>query len=207
MNCEIISLGPIEANCTIVWGEEKKAWIIDPGAQGDKVISFLKANGLEPALIIVTHGHFDHIGGIPELQKAYEGLCVHIAKEDEQMLGHPQNLWEPYYPMISKPSPLKADLDDGVVITEGGIAAKIIATPGHTPGGVCVHFESENILVSGDTLFAGSCGRTDFPGGDARVLRESLLRLAKLPTVTKVIPGHGSTTTIEIELATNPYLR
>ena len=107
---------------------------------------------------------------------------------------------------MQKPATLVADLVDGATLTAGGLTAQVIATPGHTPGGACFLFAEQKLLLTGDTLFAGSCGRTDFPGGDMAAMRESLRRLASLPPETRVIPGHGEETTIGRERATNPYM-
>lgn len=207
MHVHVLPLGPIEANCVILWDDPKKAWIVDPGADVETVKDFLNSNELQPSIVIATHGHFDHIGAIPELLKMYEGLKFHIGEGDEQMLGHPDNAWPPYYPQIEKPANVMADLTDGQVISEGGLSATIIATPGHTPGGVCLYFKDEDLLITGDTLFAGSCGRTDFPGGSMPTLMASLARLATLPPETRVISGHGPETSIAQELVVNPYLQ
>jgi glyoxylase-like metal-dependent hydrolase (beta-lactamase superfamily II) len=206
MNIQVFQLGPIETNCTVLWDDPSKAWIVDPGADPEIVKDFLDSNGLKPSLVIATHGHFDHIGGVPALLESYEGLEFHIAAGDEPMIGHPDNAWPPYYPRIEKPAKVFADLVDGMALENGALSAKVIATPGHTPGGVCLYFEKENLLLSGDTLFAGSCGRTDFPGGSMPVLMASLGRLAVLPPETRVIPGHGPETSIRQELESNPYL-
>ena len=207
MHVHILPLGPIEANCVILWDDPSKAWIVDPGADVESVKAFLESNDLKPSLVIATHGHFDHIGAIPDLLNAYEGLKFHIGPGDEAMLGQPDNAWPPYYPCRAKPANVMADLSDGTMLDEGGLCAKIIATPGHTPGGVCLYFEKENLLITGDTLFAGSCGRTDFPGGSMPTLMASLARLAVLPQETRVISGHGPETSIGQELVVNPYLQ
>ncbi len=207
MTKQTLSVGPIEANCTILWDNPDAAWIVDPGADAEIILEFLKSKNLKPAVILLTHAHFDHIGAVPQLLAQYPNLPVHVGPSDEQMIGHPLNSWVPYYPSTPKPSTLVTDLTNGATLEIGGITAKIIATPGHTPGGVCVYFEKEKLILTGDTLFAGSCGRTDFPGGSAKVLSESLKRLATLPPDTEVIPGHNNSTTIGIEVKTNPYLQ
>ncbi len=208
MNKQILSVGPIEANCTILWNDnDPSAWIIDPGSDASRIIEFIETKNLSPVLIALTHAHFDHLSAIPELLERYPDIPVHVGPGDEVMIANPLNSWMPYYPVTPKPASLVADLLDGATLEAGGLAAKIIATPGHTPGGVCFYFESEKLVLTGDTLFAGSCGRTDFPGGNAKTLSESLKRLAKLPADTVVIPGHNDTTTIGIEVKTNPYMQ
>lgn len=207
MEKHVMPVGPIEANCVVLWGEEKKAWIVDPGADAERICAFCEEQGLEPVLIAFTHGHFDHIGAMPQIVAKWPALPVHVGPGDETIAFHSQNAWPPYYSATKAPATLVPDLTDGAELSAGGLSAKVIATPGHTPGGVCLHFEDERLLLSGDTLFAGSCGRTDFPGGSMPTLMQSLKRLAALPPKTEVVPGHGETTTIARELATNRFMR
>ena len=207
MNKEILPLGAIEANCIVLWDDPSAAWIIDPGADASRLISFMEDRHLTPALVALTHAHFDHIGAVPGLLEKWPSLPVHIGPEDEKIAFHPQNAWPPYYTPTPRPATLATDLVEGATLAAGGLTARILSTPGHTPGGVCLYFEAEHLLLTGDTLFAGSCGRTDFPGGSMKTLSASLKRLAALPPDTDVIAGHGATTTIARELAANPYLR
>jgi len=207
MKKEILPLGSIEANCIVLWDDPSAAWIVDPGADAARLIGFLSEKGLSPALVALTHAHFDHIGAITDLVAKWPSLPVHLGPADEVIAFHPQNAWPPYYSATKRPATLALDLVEGATLSAGGLSARILATPGHTPGGVCLHFENEHLLLTGDTLFAGSCGRTDFPGGSMKTLSASLARLATLPPETDVIPGHGATTTIARELASNPFLK
>ena len=207
MNQKIMPLGSIEANCVILWEDPAAAWIVDPGAEPEAICAFLGEKKLTPALILFTHGHFDHIGAVDGLLARYPELPVHVGPGDVPMIGHPQNAWPPDYEVVKKPATLVADLVDGATLTAGGLTAQVIATPGHTPGGACFLFAAQKLLLTGDTLFAGSCGRTDFPGGDRRQLGESLRRLAALDPELTVVPGHGMPTTIAREVATNPFLQ
>jgi len=207
MKKKILPLGSIAANCIVLWNEgSSDCWIVDPGQDSGDLIAFLAESGLTPAVIVLTHGHFDHVGAVPGLLAKWPDLPVHIGPGDVVMLGHPQNAWPPDYPRTPKPATLVADLTEGSTLSAGGISAKILSTPGHTPGSVCLFFEDERLLLTGDTLFAGSCGRTDFPGGSMPQMKASLKRLATLPQDTAVIAGHGTPTSIGREVASNPYM-
>lgn len=207
MERRILPLGAIGANCVILWEDPAAAWIVDPGAEPEAICAFLEKKGLTPALILFTHGHFDHIGAVDGLLARYPNIPVHIGPGDVPMIGHPQNAWPPDYEAVKKPATLVADLVDGATLSAGGLTAQVIATPGHTPGGACFLFAGQKLLLTGDTLFEGSCGRTDFPGGSPRQLNESLRRLAGLDPELTVVPGHGSITTIAREVASNPFLQ
>ena len=198
METKTLQVGSFEVNCTII-PRGDSAWIVDPGFEGDRIASVLDSLGLKPAAILLTHGHFDHIGAIPELQKKYPDLPVWMHPADMPALTHPLNRMDPFYPAI----PMPRDIRDCRTL-EG---VTVIETPGHTPGGVCYHFPEDGLLLAGDTLFAGSVGRTDFPGGSLPVLRQSLEKLAALPDATRVIPGHGPFTTIGDEKRGNPFLQ
>lgn len=207
MNKHILPLGAIEANCVILWNDPAAVWIVDPGGDAERLIAWLAENKLTPACVAITHGHFDHINAIGALAEKWPELPIHLSPGDEVVAFHPQNAWPPYYANTPRPASLVTDLVEGAEISAGGLTARVLSTPGHTPGGVCFYFEAEHLLLTGDTLFAGSCGRTDFPGGDRAALAASLKRLASLPPETDVIAGHGETTTIARERAQNPYLQ
>lgn len=192
-----IQVGSYEVNCSIM-SENGKAWIVDPGHEGARIAALLEKKGLEPEAVLLTHAHFDHITGIKELQKLFPGLPVYVHPEDTVMFGHPFNQTPGEYDSIGVP----ADIRDVATLE----IAEVIHTPGHTPGGVCYYFPGDRLLLSGDTLFAGSIGRTDFPGGSMSKMMESLRKLMELPEDTLVIPGHGSHTTIGQEKVSNPYI-
>lgn len=199
-----IQVGSFEVNCSLL-ENEGKALIIDPGQEADRIIAALENKGWEPEAILLTHGHFDHINGIPGLLERFPDLPVYVSEEDAKVMSHPMNSLPPEYSPVTVPSKnLKTDLRNFSFLT---FHFSFIPTPGHTPGGVCYFFPQEKLLLSGDTLFAGSIGRTDLPGGDMATLMRSLDSLRSLPEDTVVIPGHGMTTTIGRELASNPFLQ
>jgi glyoxylase-like metal-dependent hydrolase (beta-lactamase superfamily II) len=193
-----VTTGSFEVNCSILC-ENGRAWIVDPGDEAERIAALLEKKGLEPAGILLTHAHFDHIGGVPGLQAAFPGLKITVHANDVPVITHPMNAMPPDYPPVELPKNIIRDTD--------APGCEIIETPGHTPGGVCYHFPAEKLLLAGDTLFAGSVGRTDLPGGDVSVLMRSLEKLTTLPDDTLVIPGHGPHTTIGAEKASNPFLR
>ena len=195
--------GYFEVNCYL-WIDDvtKHGFLIDPGAQGHALMELCRDNGWIIEKILLTHGHFDHIGGIPGILAAFPDLPVYAHPSDSPMFGHPMNQYPPEYPGVAKPTKL-LDIRTATKAFPC-LEFEVLETPGHTPGSVCLKFG--DLLLSGDTLFAGSCGRTDFPGGSMAAMRRSLAELAQLPPETKVVPGHGGSTTIGHEVATNPFM-
>jgi glyoxylase-like metal-dependent hydrolase (beta-lactamase superfamily II) len=198
---KIIPVGAYEANCVILWSGDD-ALVLDPGQDAELLMAFLSGRNLRLRAILLTHGHFDHVNGIPGILEKNPGVPVYAHPSDWVMFGHPMNRNPPDYPGVGKPSGLR---DIREIVTDfPAFGFEVLETPGHTPGSVCV--KTGNLLLSGDTLFAGSCGRTDFPGGSMADMRKSLSALAKLPPETEVVPGHGPATTIAREVATNPFM-
>ncbi len=197
MKFKTLTVGLYEVNCTLAI-DGADAWVVDPGADEEAIVKAAEAEGAKIAGVLLTHAHFDHIGAIPGIKARFPEAPVYVHPSDEVMFGHPFNRLPPEYPSFLKPA--------GVVDARNFPLAEVIETPGHTPGGVCYYFKEDGILLSGDTLFAGSVGRTDFPGGSMTTLVESLKKLKALPDLTKVIPGHGPSTTIGEEKGSNPYL-
>lgn len=203
---ETLVLGALQTNCYIVYNDEsKEAIVIDPADQVDKIINFLKGNDLVCKGIMLTHGHFDHILALADL-KGKTGADVYAHEKEAELLGDPLlNASSQTGQSLS----LKADvsLKDGQVLDLIGFNIKVIHTPGHTAGGVTYLFEEQNVLISGDTLFYGSIGRSDLPTGEGRVLIDSIkTKLMVLDEKIDVYPGHGSPTTIGFEKKHNQFL-
>ena len=189
-----LPLGPLQTNCYILPGGDGRCLVIDPGDEAEKVLSFLDRHSLTLDSILLTHGHFDHVGAVRDLM-AETGCRVFLCAEDlsqpNQMTGGPLRHTDTYA--------------EGDELTLAGLHFSVLHTPGHTPGSVCLLFDGD--LFCGDTLFAGSCGRTDFPGGNPSQMRASLTRLAQLDPSLRAHPGHGPSTTIAEERMFNPYMR
>ncbi len=205
----LLQTGALVENCYLLW-RDHSAWIIDPGAEADRILSELQARDLTPSAILFTHGHFDHIGALDALLAKFPGLPVVLRPEEwSWAFTHAENQYPPFYVHQHKPESLVADL--GETFTCGGITARLIPTPGHTPGGQCILIEkdvSTPLCFTGDTLFHGTIGRTDLPGGSFAVLNQSLKHLvATLAPETTLLPGHGEPTTLAQELRSNPFLQ
>ena len=206
MDIVSITIGPFAANCHILVGQDRQAIVVDPGAEPDLIEAELASRRLTVVCYALTHGHMDHVGALAELHRRHPApIGLHPA--DAAWAFTEANQWPPYYTVPVLPAPIARTWSDGQVWTDAGLTYRVLATPGHSPGGVCFHIESEGLLVSGDTLFEGAVGRTDLPGGDPAALTASLRRLAQLPRHVIVLPGHGDRTTIGDELRRNPFVR
>jgi len=200
-----LAVGPIMANCFIVGCEETlAAAIIDPGDEPDRILQALAESNLTAKIIINTHGHFDHVGANKRL-KEVTGAPILIHSLDAPMLNQLADSAAAWGMAADNSPPPDRELQDGDEVTFGKIIFKVIHTPGHTPGGISLYTEHE--VFVGDTLFAGSIGRTDFPGGSFETLRESIQqKLFVLSDDLKVYPGHNQPTTIGVEKRTNPFV-
>lgn len=205
MNVETISVGEFQANCFAVWNTANQAIIIDPGADARLITSFLDDNNLDVASYMLTHGHVDHISAIAELYKS-RPAPIGIHPEDLEWAFLPANEFAPFYSAPQRPPAIARKLTDHQLFNDGGIEYEIIHTPGHSPGSVCLYFQKHHVLFTGDTLFAGSIGRTDLPGGSMKLMNQSLKMLAKMPGETKVYTGHGPSTTMASEKKNNFYM-
>lgn len=209
MDIQRIVTGAYQENAYLVFDGAGKAAAVDPGEDAPRILAALRDAGAELAAVLLSHGHLDHIAALPALLAA-SPAPVHVAAADADWCFTERNRLEPYEPVLAPPSTLVADLEEGAEVRAGGLVFQILATPGHSPGSVCLLLGDPSgapaVLFAGDTLFAGSIGRTDFEGGDDEAMAASLRRLAALPPQTRVLPGHGPATTIARELRVNPYL-
>jgi len=200
-----LPLGVLQANCYLLYDEEPLSGVvIDPGGDTASLEREIDARGVAVQAILNTHGHFDHVGGNAHLARLDAPLGIHPADRALLEAGGGAAWFDVAY----EPSPSPAiALTDGQTLAFGSLRLEVIHTPGHTPGSVCLHVPREGALFTGDTLFAGSVGRTDLPGGDARALTASLKRLLALSEDTVIYPGHGPASTLQKELRVNPWLK
>ena len=191
---DTLTVGSYETNCYIVRAASSRTCVvIDPGYEPRAVWGQVQALGLEIQAILLTHGHFDHVGGVRDL----------AAETDCRVYIHPDDLSMPPR-LTAGPIYYTDTYGEGDTVTEAGLSFRVLHTPGHTPGSVCLRLGND--LFCGDTLFAGSCGRTDLPGGNMGAMRASLKRLAAIPENLSVHPGHGPGSTLDEEKKYNPYL-
>lgn len=204
---EIIRVGPLQCNCSIIGDEtNREAMVIDPGDDIEDVLAIVRKHDLQVKQIVVTHAHIDHVGGAMKLRAA-TGAPILLNQNDYSLL----KMLDVQASWIGVPAPGKVEIDHSVTTGEtvnaGAHSASILHTPGHTEGSICLFFSAEKKLIAGDTLFAGSIGRTDLPGGSMQKIMRSLHEtVLALPDDTVVIPGHGPLTTIGNERENNPFL-
>jgi len=204
---EILAVGPLQCNCSIIGDEAtREAMVIDPGDDIEDVLEIIRKHNLTVKQIVITHAHIDHVGGAMKL-RAVTGASILLNENDYALLKmlDVQAAW------IGVAPPGKVEIDHsattGETVAAGSHSAQVLHTPGHTEGSICLYFAPEKRLIAGDTLFAGSIGRTDLPGGDMRKIMQSLHgTVLALPDETVVVPGHGELTTIGQERESNPFL-
>lgn len=204
---EILAVGPLQCNCSVI-GDEKtrEAMVIDPGDDVEQVLDLVRKHNLQVKQIVVTHAHIDHVGGAMKLRRA-TGAPILLNQNDYALLKmlDVQAAW------IGMPTPGNVEIDrsigHGDSVKAGSLSADVLHTPGHTEGSICLYFAPEKKLIAGDTLFAGSIGRTDLPGGSYKKIMDSLHEtVLALPDETVVVPGHGPLTSIAEERDSNPFL-
>ena len=198
MKVKAIQVGELATNCYILIDDEaKKAAVIDPGAEAELILAELDKTDAQVEYILLTHGHYDHIGGVARLHEALPQTKVYLHKADSRGTGFH------VVPLADQVEDLQY-YDDGDTLTLGSLTIHVIHTPGHTPGGVTLRVK--DVLFTGDTLFAGSMGRSDFPGGNTQQLFASLKKLAQLEGNYHVLPGHEGTTTLDRERQSNVFV-
>lgn len=207
MEIRKMPVAPIGANCYIV-SKADEAFIIDPGGDAEEIIR--AAKNFDVCYILLTHAHFDHIGGLNEVKEAFPEAKTAVHKlEKEWLYSAELNLSENFGLDSVYEQNVDIELEDGMALDFAGTKIKVLHTPGHTPGSTCFYMENSGkpVLFSGDTLFRSSIGRTDFPGGSGRKIVESIkTKLLTLPDETVVYPGHDENTSISLEKKLNPFL-
>jgi hydroxyacylglutathione hydrolase len=206
---EILPVGMLGCNCSVIGDEvSREAVVIDPGDDVSRIIEILDKHGLAVKMIVITHAHIDHIGGAQKLRE-HTGAPVYMHTADK-MLSDRLDMQAAWLGMETPPQDPGIDqaAHEGDVIRAGSIEAHVLHTPGHTPGSISLYLPLESKLIAGDTLFEGSIGRTDLPGGNMSQITQSIRgKLYTLPEETIVFPGHGGTTSIGREKRQNPFVR
>ena len=198
MKIKSLRVGPIGTNCYLLCDEEALACaVIDPGGDAAAVEDAVAETGCAPRAIFLTHGHYDHTGAVAELRKSWPEIPVYLSRRDSYDS-------DPYLAQLFPPVPGAVDYDEGDTVTVGSLTVTVLATPGHSEGSVTLR--CGHALFCGDTLFAGSCGRTDFPGGSWEKILRSLARLGRLEGDLAVYPGHMEPSTLDRERRSNPFL-
>ena len=203
---DMVEVGPLAVNCFVLGCEEsREGVVVDAGGDAARIIAMVERNGLNIGQIINTHGHFDHVGANrPLVERFGARLLIHAA--DAPLLEHAADVARSYGVQVENPPPPDTFLTEGMEIAFGRCRMQVLHTPGHTPGGCCLYLEAEKKIITGDTLFADSIGRSDFPGGSHEQLLQSIrTKLFTLPDDVTAYPGHGPETTIGHEKRHNPY--
>ena len=199
MEIKMLQVAPLGTNCYLVCDEvEKVCAVVDPGGDAVRIATVVKDAGYQAACILLTHGHYDHTGGVAGLRKLWPEVPVYLSHKDRFPAGTPEaQLFRPLEGEIR-------DYGEGDTVAGGSRQIRVLSTPGHSEGSVCLL--CGDVLIAGDTLFAGSCGRTDFPGGSGRKILNSLRRLAELEGNPAVLPGHMETSSLDVERRRNPFV-
>ncbi|MDU5595773.1 MBL fold metallo-hydrolase, partial [Peptoniphilus rhinitidis] len=197
-------VGDLQENCFILFDENKDAFIVDPGDSSKNIINVIEKNNLSIKFILLTHGHFDHVGAVAALKEKYN-VPIYLSEKDKNFLEKPEEVRASAFGIQIEPAKVDYFVKDKDEIKFSQDIIKVIETPGHTIGSVCYLFK--NLLFSGDTLFNGSIGRTDFPESDHNLMMESLKKLKNLDDDIFVLSGHGPESQMNYEKNSNPYFR
>lgn len=205
MKLSTFTVGPLQENAYLLVDEDAgEAVLVDPGAEGERLVAAVAATGARLTQIWLTHAHFDHVGGVAALASAWPDVVIRLHPADEPLYARAAQSAASWGLSVEAPPPAGAPLAEGDVLTVGGYSFDVIHTPGHAPGHVTIH--GHGIALVGDCLFRDSVGRTDLPLSDPGQLASSLARIAALPDETQVLSGHGPPTTIGRERRENPFL-
>jgi len=210
MKIDRLILGSFETNCYILRQSEaaKDCLIVDTGLEAGELIDFLKEHTLNPVAVVLTHGHIDHVTGVAVLRQNFPEIKVHIHKLDAEMLTGAKDNLSALSGQTFSTEPADGFIEEGDKIEQADIALEVLHTPGHTPGGISLYSKQDGLIFVGDTLFAGSVGRTDFPAASfAQLIKSIREKLFTLPDETLCLPGHGPSTSIAQEKEHNPFLQ
>ncbi len=198
---DTIPVGQIDTNCYLIGDEKEQVCaVVDPGGSPERVLEMIEKSGLTPQMILLTHGHWDHVGAIPALLEKWPDLPVYAHEKELCPADEPNPHY--FFPHAGKN---QRTFGEGDMLSLGGLTLRVLHTPGHSAGSVVILVE--DVMLSGDTLFAGNCGRYDLTGGNGRNMLDSLKRLAELEGDYKVCPGHGALSTLERERQTNLFVK
>ena len=216
IHIEYYTFNAFQTRCSAVWDDNKFCAFVDPGCSSTadvaRLVEFVRSHELKPVCIMLTHGHFDHIYGVSRISEIFGGIPVYMHKNEEITIAETNpyvcGMYGLPLPDVNFTHSVMKEAVEGDVIEVGSLTFHVLETPGHSRGGLCFYEPTEQVLFSGDTLFAGAIGRTDQPGGDYDLIMKSIFeKLMPLDGPIKVIPGHGPCTDIATERMTNPFLQ
>ncbi len=208
MKYEMLTVGPLETNCYVIYSEYKECIIVDPGFEADEIISLVEKLGKIPKYVLLTHTHFDHISALRDIREKYKNVKILLHPMEKDMLTQQSGFAMFFGIRIKDPPPADGLVDEGDIISFGDNRLEVLYTPGHSPGSVSFLSREDKFVVVGDLLFEGSIGRTDFPGGSFEEIKRSIQKkIYNLPDEFDVLPGHGNRTKVGVEKRSNAFVR